>query len=97
MSPIFKAAAEQWRAMRTEFDLVLEAAYRRAEEGAHGSMLNATGRRGGVSAYSLLTGPWSRVEKYGSPELIEHFQKHGRPSLADFEREWMMSRLGRAA
>lgn len=91
-SPIFARAAAQWNDMRAEFDIVLEAAYRAAEEGSGGAMLNARGRREHVSAYSLLTGPWARVEAYGSPELIEHFQKHGRPSLHDFESEWVANR-----
>lgn len=91
-SAIFAAAAADWRAMREEFDLVLEAAYKAAEEGAHGALLNRSGQREGVSAYSLLTGPWSRVEKYGTPELIEHFETVGRPSLADFEESWVYSR-----
>lgn len=91
-SAIFARAAAEWNDMRAEFDIVLEAAYRLAEEGAGGAMLNARGRREHVSAYSLLTGPWVRVEAYASPELIEHFQKVGRPSLSDYERQWVEAR-----
>lgn len=92
MSAIFREAALQYREMRQEFELVLEAAYRKAEEGSGGAMLNALGRSEGVTAYSLLMGPWRRVEKYASPELIEYFQQHGRPSVSDFESEWMLNR-----
>lgn len=92
MSAIFRNAAYQYREMRQEFELVLEAAYAKAEEGTGGAMLNARGRAEGVTAYSLLMGQWRRVELYGSPELIEHFQKHGRPSVSDFESEWMLNR-----
>lgn len=91
-SPIFAHAADQYREMRREFDVVLEAAYAAAEEGTHGSLLNAAGRAAPVDAYSLLMGPWSRVLKYGSPELIEWFEMHGRPSVAEFEREWFHAR-----
>lgn len=91
-SPIFEHAADMYREMRREFDVVLEAAYAAAEEGTHGSLLNALGRREPVTAFSLLTGPWSRVEKYGSPELIEWFNRVGRPSVLDFEREWLHAR-----
>lgn len=91
-SPIFQHAADMYREMRREFDVVLEAAYAAAEEGTHGSLLNALGRREPVTAFSLLTGPWSRVEKYGSPELIEWFNQVGRPSVLDFEREWLHAR-----
>jgi hypothetical protein len=88
-SPIFQYAAEMYRDMRREFGVVLEAAYAAAEEGTHGSLLNARGRREPVTAYSLLIGPWPRVEKYGSPELIEWFNEVGRPSVHDYEREWL--------
>lgn len=92
MSAIFRQAALDYREMRSEFDLVLEAAYRAAEEGAHGKMLNTLGRSRGIDAYSLMMGPWRRVELYASPELIEHFRTHGRPSVSDYESEWMLSR-----
>lgn len=94
MSAIFTHAALEYREMRDEFELVITAAYQAAEEGAHGAMLNALGRSQQIDSYSLMIGPWSRVVKYGSPELIEHFQKVGRPSLSDFESEWMLNRGG---
>ena len=88
-SAIFQQAAEMWAEMRAEFAVVLEAAYARAEEGTRGSVLNARGRRECVDPFSLLTGPWSRVLAYGTPELVEYFQLAGRPCLAEFEREWL--------
>ncbi|GAB6938343.1 hypothetical protein ACQP60_04280 [Isoptericola variabilis] len=91
-SAIFAHAAAQWSEMRAEFDVVLEAAYAKAEEGSHGKVLNARGRREGIDPFSLLTGPWSRVAAYAAPELIEHFETVGRPSLAQFEREWLAAR-----
>lgn len=93
MSPIFAYAADQYRQMRREFDDVLEAAYVAAEQGAHGSMLNSAGRSAPIDPYSLLTGPWSRVLKYASPELIEWFEEVGRPSVTEFEREWFANWL----
>lgn len=92
MSAIFRNAAYQYREMRQEFELVLLAAYEAAEEGAGGAMLNALGRAEHVDAYSLMLGPWRRVEKYGSPELIEWLQSHPRPSVSDYEAEWMLNR-----
>lgn len=94
MSPIFTWAADLWREMREEFELSVEAAHAAAEEGTGGAMLNKHGRAEGIDAYSLMTGPWSRVERYGSPELIEWCQTEGRPSVARFEREWFASWLG---
>lgn len=94
MSPIYEYAAGLWREMRDEFELQVEAAHAAAEEGTHGKMLNARGRREGIDAYSLMTGPWSRVRLYGSPELIEWCETEGRPSVARFEREWFAAWLG---
>lgn len=94
MSPIFTYAAELYREMREEFELSVETAHAAAEEGTGGAMLNKHGRAEGIDAYSLMTGPWSRVERYGSPELIEWCQEYGRPSVARFEREWFTSWLG---
>ena len=93
MSAIFRKAALDYREMRQEFDHVLEAAYQAAEKGAGGAMLNERGRREGVDAYSLLMGPWRRVELYASEELVEHFQRVGRPSVSDFESEWVLNRM----
>lgn len=93
-SPIFQYAADLHREMRQEFELILEAAYAAAEEGAHGSMLNVLGRREGIDPYSLLTGPWSRVAKYASRELEDWFEQKGRPSVSQFEREWFANWQG---
>lgn len=94
MSPIFAYAAELYREMREEFELHIEAAHASAEAGTRGAMLNKHGRAEGIDAYSLMTGPWSRVERYGSAELIEWCELHGRPSVARFEREWFASWQG---
>jgi len=93
-SPIYEYAAGLWRDMRAEFEDVLHAEYAKAEEGTGGAMLNHLGRREGIDAYSLLTGPWSRVEKYGSEELCSWFECHGRPSLEAFERSWFDNYIG---
>lgn len=93
-SAIFAEAARQWREMRGEFGDVLEAAYQAAERATNACMVNAAGVREGVGSWSLMSGPWSRVEKYGSPELLEHFQRVGRPDLEAFEREWIAVRRG---
>lgn len=98
MSVIFDHAAGKWAEMRSEFDLVLEAAYAKAEESTNGCLLNRRGRAEGIDPYSILTGPYVRVLAFASPELIEHFEAVGRPSLARFEREWLHSHTeGRAA
>lgn len=55
-----------------------------AEAATNGYMLNKAGRRAGINERSLFTGPESRVAKYASPELIEFFESHPRPTRASF-------------
>lgn len=93
-SPIFADAARQWVAMRAEFELVVQAAYEAAEEATNAHLLNRRGLAAGIDSYSLMTGPWARVEAYGSAELVEHFETKGRPALERFEREWLAARQG---
>jgi hypothetical protein len=51
-----------------------------AEDATNGFVLNQAGRRGGVDERSLFVGPESRVRKHASPELIEWFRFHPRPT-----------------
>lgn len=60
-----------------------------AESATNGVMLNnktlreiKAGKRADIDERSLFTGPEWRVTKYGSPELIEFFQSHQRPTRA---------------
>ena len=64
-----------------------------AESETNGYMLNnktlrgiKAGKRAGIDERSLFTGPEWRVEKYGSPELIEYFESHPRPTRASWFR-----------
>lgn len=54
--------------------------WRAAEAATNGYMLNRAGQRDGIDERSLFAGPESRVRKYASPELIEWFQSHPRPT-----------------
>lgn len=54
--------------------------WRAAEAATNGYMLNRAGQRSGIDERSLFVGPESRVRKYASPELIEWFQSHPRPT-----------------
>ncbi|WP_125775349.1 hypothetical protein [Antribacter gilvus] len=91
-SPIFDHAARQWVEMRQEFDLVVQAAYEAAETSTRTVLLNRRGLAAGIDPFTLITGPYSRVEAYASHELVEHFERVGRPSLERFEREWLAAR-----
>lgn len=63
------------------------AMYLHAEEVCRGSMLNAAGKRAGVSAESLFSGPAATAKKYASEELTDYFRQHGRRTLEDFTAE----------
>jgi hypothetical protein len=54
--------------------------WRDAEAATNGYVLNRTGLREGIDERSLFAGPESRVRKYASPELIEWFESHPRPT-----------------
>jgi hypothetical protein len=64
-----------------------------AEAATNGCMLNRAGQRGGIDERSLFTGPESRVRKYASPELIEWFESHPRPTRVS----WFGSATARRA
>ena len=80
------AAARSERARRRRQDAEQEyraEVYRQwlaAEAATNGYMLNRAGQRGGIDEHSLFVGPESRVRKYASPELIEWFESHPRPT-----------------
>ena len=58
--------------------------YFEMEKQTHGQNLNAAGRekarRGELDDRDLLTGPDSRVYRYGSDELIRYFESNPRPT-----------------
>jgi len=89
MSALFALAAGQWRAMRAEFEVVREAAYRAAADDCNGVLLNARGKKAGVDPYSLFMGTTARAYAYASRELIDHWSTHPRPTLAAFERQML--------
>ncbi|QTF71753.1 hypothetical protein [Arthrobacter woluwensis] len=92
-SPIFAQAAQDWAAMKAEFDAALEDAYWRAEEATNGYMVNRLGKAAGIAALDLFRGPESRAYTYASHELLEHWEAFPRPSLARFEAQWLDLRL----
>lgn len=58
-----------------------------AEEATNGHMLNPAGRRAGIDPRSLFVGTEARARKYASPELLEWWDEHGRPTLAEHRAE----------
>lgn len=55
-----------------------------AEAATNGYMLNREGKARDIDPVSLFTGPEQRVRKYASPELIEWFENHPRPTRASW-------------
>lgn len=89
MSAIWSHAGSQWRAMRRDFQDVLEAEYARAVDETAGNMVNARGRAKGVTSMDVFTGSWNIVAAYASDELKEHLRLHPRTTLQAFERYWL--------
>jgi ribosomal protein S26 len=55
-----------------------------AENATNGYMLNKAGKAKDIDERTLFTGPESRVRAYASPELIEFFESHPRPTRASY-------------
>lgn len=68
---------------REEYDSYVASQYFQAEDEI-GFMLNNEGRAKGIDAYSLFSGPVSRVKKYGSEELQGWFGRNGRHTLSSY-------------
>lgn len=90
MSLIFQAAAAEWRRVRDEYELHLEAQYAQALEECNGVLLNARGKAAGIDSFSLFRGPGRRAAAYASDELMEFWQRHTRLTFAEFERASFM-------
>lgn len=69
--------------VREEYDHYVAAQYFQAENEV-GFLLNKEGQAKGIDAFSLFSGPVSRVKKYGSEELQSWFQQNGRQTLSAF-------------
>ena len=87
MSALFALAAQQWRSMRADFEIVRESAYRAALDDCNGVLLNARGKKAGIDPYSLFMGNHARAYAYASRELADHWATRPRPTLAEFERQ----------
>lgn len=68
---------------REEYDNYVYAQYAKCESELS-FLVNEKGRRAGVDAMSLFTGPVSRAKKYGTPELQSWFAANGRHTLGSF-------------
>lgn len=89
MSALVKLAIAQWRVMRAEYEIVREAAYKRAETACNGVLLNARGKKAGIDPYSLFMGNEVRAYAYASEELVDHWDRYPRLTFEAFERQQM--------
>jgi hypothetical protein len=94
VSAIFERAAGQWAQMRSDYERYVDAAYNTALEACSGVLVNAEGRFARIDGYSLFTGPAIRAHRFASWELVEHWQRVPRLSLAEFEKQWVEGSIG---
>src|SRR5699024_10941051 len=73
----------QHERVREDYEHYTAAQYFQAESEL-GFLLNKEGQAKGIDAYSLFSGPVSRVKQYGSEELQSWFQRNGRQTLSAF-------------
>lgn len=76
--------------MRSDYDDHILNAYNKALEGTGGVLVNKEGRALGIDGLDLFFGPELRARKYASEELVEYWEKVGRPTLRQFEHSWLL-------
>lgn len=91
---IYDLAGDLWRAMKADYQAELERRIIEADTATIGNLVNRAGRAHGISGPTLFTGPEARAYRYASRELLDHWEDHGRLSLAQFEAEWIATRGG---
>lgn len=80
-----KARADERRKQRqAEYTDEVYRQWLMAESETNGYMLNKAGKKADIDERTLFTGPEHRVAKYASPELIEFFESHPRPTRASW-------------
>jgi hypothetical protein len=65
----------------------VEQSYTDAEEATRGNMVNKKGQARGISPRLLITGREAEFRRYASPELLEYYETHHRPTAAMFRGE----------
>ncbi|WIA96444.1 hypothetical protein [Curtobacterium sp. MCBA15_004] len=78
---------ELYKQIRAEFEEHRTAAYEAALEACRGHLLNERGRKAGIDAWDLFIGNEARARAYASEELLEHWTKHPRVTVAAYERQ----------
>lgn len=89
-SAIFTRAARQWARMRSDYDDHIKTMYDKALEQTGGVLVNKEGRRKGIDGLDLFYGQAAYAHKYASEELLDHWERVGRPTLSQFEQSWLL-------
>lgn len=75
--------------IRDEYWDYVSSRYAAANIDTNCNFLNRLGKKNKVNAWTLFSGPFSRVEKYASDELYAWFEEHGRLTYEDFEKQYL--------
>ncbi|MDY0828563.1 hypothetical protein SK224_05415 [Microbacterium sp. BG28] len=86
-SSVFALAAARYHELRSDYELVLEAAYASAEAATNGHMLNRRAREAGISSWDLFTHNGTFARAYASEELLEHWASNPRPTFSSYEAQ----------
>jgi hypothetical protein len=88
VSLIWDAAIDEWKRVRGDYRLHLEAQYAAAVNATNNVLMNARGWDADVDSFSLFSGPMSRARAYASEELLDFWQHTSpRMTFAMFERQ----------
>jgi len=92
-----KEASERRRfTRRLDRQQLIEAEINRAEAETRGELVNAAGRRAGISVQELFTGREDKAIRYASPELLDYWQTHPRPTASNLSDNPRVVRRARA-
>lgn len=86
-SLLVRRALDQAKALRGEYQNVLESQYARAVENTNGRLLNQRGMKKQVDAFALFSGNATHAYAYASEELVEHWTRYPRLTYAEYERQ----------
>lgn len=87
LSALVEAALVIRAQLRDEFEDLRAAAYNFAVDETNGHLLSRAAKARGVDDYALFIGSRSWAYANASEELREHWERHGRLSFADYERQ----------
>lgn len=91
-----KASSQRAAARKFERQEQVETAILAAEHSTRGNMLNAKGRRAGISERTLFTGSEAHAMRYASEELLRHWETNPRPTARNMSSNPAVVRKARS-